>query len=183
MKKNYIHLLNIVYGFAVLVCLYLTFTSESLDINSIIINGLLFVIVFLILFHAKKTMKNIVAITQDLKNATQKITTDFEQEQKYLWERYNGENSEALFQNNYLVESYKKYTFERNRLASISDNKYKCDVSDYINEEMIDALMKKNVYNLVPGVMTGLGILGTFLEHSWVFLLVCKILIQAIRRK
>lgn len=31
---------------------------------------------------------------------------------------------------------------------------------------MIDALMKKNVYNLVPGVMTGLGILGTFVSLS-----------------
>lgn len=167
MKKSYINLLNIVYGFAVLVCLYLTFTSQSLDIYSIIINVLLFVIVFWIFFKAKNTMKNIVNITQDLKNATQKITTDFEQEQKYLWEKYNGENGEALFQNNYLVESYKKYTFERNRLASISENKYKCDVSDYINEEMIDVLMKKNVYNLVPGVMTGLGILGTFVGLSF----------------
>lgn len=167
MKKNYIHLLDIVYGLAVIVCLYLTFTSESLDIDSITINGALFIIVFWIFFKAKKTMKNIVAITQDLKNATQKITTDFELEQKYLWEKYNGENGEALFQNDYLVESYKKYTFERNRLASISDNKYKCDVCDYINEEMIDAVMKKNVYNLVPGVMTGLGILGTFVGLSF----------------
>ena len=167
MKKNYIHLLDMVYGLAVIVCLYLTFTSESLDINSIVINGALFIIVFWIFFKAKKAMKNIVDITQDLKNAIQKITTDFEQEQKYLWEKYNGENGEALFQNNYLVESYKKYTFERNRLASISENKYKCDVSDYINEEMIDALMKKNVYNLVPGVMTGLGILGTFVGLSF----------------
>ena len=167
MKKNYIHLLDIVYGLAVVVCLYLTFTSESLDINSIMINGVLFIIVFWIFLKAKKAMKNIVDITQDLKNAIQKITTDFEQEQKYLWEKYNGENGEALFQNNYLVESYKKYTFERNRLASISENKYKCDVSDYINEEMIDALMKKNVYNLVPGVMTGLGILGTFVGLSF----------------
>lgn len=167
MRKNYIRLLDIVYGFAVLVCLYLTFTSESIDIYSIIINGLLFVIVFWIFFNAKRTMKSIVAITQDLKNATQKITTDFEQEQKYLWEKYNDENGEALFQNSHLVESYRKYTFERNRLASISENKYKCDVSDYINEEMIDALMKKNVYNLVPGVMTGLGILGTFVGLSF----------------
>ena len=167
MKKKYTHLLDIIYIFAVFVWLYLTFKSESLDIYSNVINVALFAIVFLIFSHAKKAMKNIVAITQDLKNATQKIITDFEQEQKYLWEKYNGENGEALFQNNYLVESYKKYTFERNRLASISDGKYKCDVSDYINEEMIDALMKKNVYNLVPGVMTGLGILGTFVGLSF----------------
>lgn len=167
MKENYIHLLDIVYGLAVIVCLYLTFTSESLDITSIMINGALFIIVFWIFFKAKKAMKNIVDITRDLKNATQKIKNDFEQEQKYLWEKYNGENGGALFQNNYLVGSYKKYTFERNRLASISDNKYKCDVSEYINEEMIDALMKKNVYNLVPGVMTGLGILGTFVGLSF----------------
>lgn len=67
MKKKYTYLLDIVYVLAALVCLYLTFKSESPDIYSIIINAALFVIVFLIFFHAKKAMKNIVAITQDLK--------------------------------------------------------------------------------------------------------------------
>lgn len=168
MRKNYrIHLLDFVYGATFLLFLYLTFSSESRDIYSIIINGLLFMIVFWIFFNAKRTMKSIVAITQDLKNATQKITVDFEKDQKYLWEKYNSENCEALFQNSHLVDIYKKYTFERKRLASISENKYKCDISDYINEELIDSLMKKNVYNLIPGVMTGLGILGTFVGLSF----------------
>ena len=168
MKKKYrVHLLDVVYVIACLLFLFLTITSESRDVTSIIINGVLFVVVFLIFFNAKRTMKNIVDITRNLQNATKKITVDFEKEQKYLWEKYSSENNETLFQNKYLVEIYKKYMFERNRLASISENKYKCDISDYINEDLIDSLMKKNVYNLVPGVMTGLGILGTFIGLSF----------------
>lgn len=168
MKKKYrVPLLDVVYVFACLLFLFLTITSESRDVISIIINGVLFVIVFWIFFNAKRTMKNIVDITRNLQNATKKITVDFEKEQKYLWEKYSSENSEVLFQNKYLTEIYKKYMCERNRLASISENNYKCDISDYINEDLIDSLMKKNVYNLVPGVMTGLGILGTFIGLSF----------------
>ena len=168
MKKRYrVFLLDVVYVLACLLFLFLTITSVSKDVISIIINGILFVVVFWIFFNAKRTMKNIVDITRNLTNASHKITVDFQKEQRYLWEKYNDENSESLFQNEYLVEIYKKYIFERNRLASISENKYKCDISDYINEDLIDSLMKKNVYNLVPGVMTGLGILGTFVGLSF----------------
>ena len=56
---------------------------------------------------------------------------------------------------------------ERNRLDQITDGKYKCSIEDYINEEYIDTVTKKNVLNLVPGVMTGLGILGTFIGLSF----------------
>ena len=73
----------------------------------------------------------------------------------------------CYFQNEHLMKVYKKYRFDRKRLATVSANNYKCDISDYINEDLIDSLMKKNIYNLVPGVMTGLGILGTFVGLSF----------------
>lgn len=166
-NRHKLYLLDLVYGIAFVLFVYLTVTSESWDIISFIINILLFGIVFLIFLNAKKVMKNIVNITDDLYRVAEKITVDFEKEQTYLWEKYNDDSSEELFQNLHLVEVYKKYLFERKRLAAISESKYKCDVSDYINEDLIDSLMKKNVYNLVPGVMTGLGILGTFVGLSF----------------
>lgn len=167
MKKNRLQLLNAVYGFACLLCLFLTVIGTSKDIASIFINVILFIVVYVIFFNAKRTMKIIIGITDDLKHVTDEIREDFENEQNPLWEKYNKENGESLFENEYLVKIYKKYLFDRKRLASVSANQYKCDISDYINEDLIDSLMKKNIYNLVPGVMTGLGILGTFVGLSF----------------
>lgn len=166
-KNDRVRLLGIVYAGAFILFVILTATSKSIDTVSLIINILLFAVVFMIFFNARKAMKMIVSITGDLQSATERITADFEKEQSYLWEKYNSENSELLFQNEHLMKVYKKYRFDRKRLATVSANNYKCDISDYINEDLIDSLMKKNIYNLVPGVMTGLGILGTFVGLSF----------------
>ena len=166
-KKDRVRLLGIVYAGAFILFVILTATSKSIDMVSLIINVLLFAVVFMIFFNARKAMKMIVSITGDLQSATERITADFEKEQSYLWEKYNSDNSDLLFQNEHLMKVYKKYRFDRKRLATVSANNYKCDISDYINEDLIDSLMKKNIYNLVPGVMTGLGILGTFVGLSF----------------
>ena len=42
-----------------------------------------------------------------------------------------------------------------------------CDIDDYLNEYYIDSVMKCGLISIVPGVMTGLGILGTFIGLSF----------------
>lgn len=164
-KLEKIHVLDVVYGIAVLVCLGLTFAGAVVDAASIVINVALFIIVFVIFFNARKAIQNIVDITKDLKRVTEKIKEESESLQENLWDRYSCDNAESLFENKELIRVYQDYVKERKKLAIISEN-YKSDISDYINEAFIDSLMKKNVYNLVPGVLTGLGILGTFIGLS-----------------
>ena len=43
---------------------------------------------------------------------------------------------------------------------------YKCDIEEYINFNLIDTVIHRNRMNQVAGVMTGLGILGTFIGLS-----------------
>ena len=73
-KMDRVRLLGVVYFGAIILFIILTFTSESIDAVSVIINILLFVVVFLIFFNARKAMKMIVAITGDLRNVTERIT-------------------------------------------------------------------------------------------------------------
>lgn len=40
---------------------------------------------------------------------------------------------------------------------------YEGEISDYINEELLDAEINKQVIELISGAMTGLGLLGTFI--------------------
>ena len=160
--NNKIKGLYIIWGIMVIFFMSVTMTNSQNDIVSIIINIFLLAVVLVIFFNSGKKMKKIYDITEDLKNVTYKIQTDSEIENGYLWEKYLNIQPEELFHNNELIQAYKRYMFERKRLSYSTENKYKCSIEDYINEEFIDSVMKKNVLNLVPGVMTGLGILGTF---------------------
>ena len=42
-----------------------------------------------------------------------------------------------------------------------------CDIQDYINEEDMDQLIHRRMLELVPDIMTSLGILGTFMGLVW----------------
>ncbi|MDO4299262.1 MAG: MotA/TolQ/ExbB proton channel family protein [Lachnospiraceae bacterium] len=42
-----------------------------------------------------------------------------------------------------------------------------CDIEDYINEDEIDSLIRKRMLDLVPDILTSLGILGTFMGLVW----------------
>lgn len=164
--KNRVKWLFIMYLAMVIVFLGLTVTNQSMDMASIVINIALFVLVFVIFFNVRKGMTLVQEITKDLKNFTDRIEKDFEMEQGYLWEKYKNCEAEEFFKNKILIKTYKKYIHERERLFVLSNNNFKCNLEDYLNEELIDAVIKKNILNLIPGVMTGLGILGTFLGLS-----------------
>ncbi len=42
-----------------------------------------------------------------------------------------------------------------------------CDIEDYINEDETDSMIHKKMLDLLPDVMTSLGILGTFMGLVW----------------
>lgn len=42
-----------------------------------------------------------------------------------------------------------------------------CDIEDYINEDEVDRLIHRRMLELIPDVMTSLGILGTFMGLVW----------------
>lgn len=42
-----------------------------------------------------------------------------------------------------------------------------CDIEDYVNEDKVDQLIHRRMLELIPDVMTSLGILGTFMGLVW----------------
>lgn len=160
------NLLYIVYAIMVVVFIGLTIGSDGVDASSLFINFSMFVIVFLIFFRCMKNMKKIQDMTEDLNQAVLKIDNDYQDMNTYLWNDKKEIYLNELFVQQELREAYTKYGRERKRLAETISNNYKCNIDEYINESLIDSTMKKNVFNLVPGVMTGLGILGTFIGLS-----------------
>ena len=71
--------------------------------------------------------------------------------------------NDKLYINTEIKDAYENYKSECNRLYQ-EEQEYKyCDISDYINEELLNHIARSAFNDLVGSTMTGLGILGTFL--------------------
>ncbi len=153
--------LFLTFGLMAALCVYLNLTAGSLDYTNIIISAAMFVIVFAIFCFAFAKMATIDNMIDDLENATEEIRSDFKAERKFLWDSYRVK--ENLFLQPILKVRYREFTSEVLRMEELSGDLYRCDIGDYINQDLIDDSISRNILNLVSGTMTGLGILGTFI--------------------
>ncbi len=166
-RKWYEWLLTITFFAMIALCVGLNLTTGQKEgTANIIVNGVMFLIVGLIFVKCEIgsffPMNRIIA---DLHKATEKIRSDALNSHQFLWEPYKTSGVE-LFEEKHLLEAFQDYRFELNRITNNEKAYYKCDIEDYINTGIVDAVMHRNVLNQVPGVMTGLGILGTFIGLS-----------------
>ena len=71
-----------------------------------------------------------------------------------------------VFVNNELKDAFQKYQLSMKKYQTKRGFKNISDIEEYINEDLIDRI-GKNFFNAnMPGTLTGLGILGTFLGLS-----------------
>jgi len=129
------------------------FTGDVL-INLIFV-GLMFLIVLLnYIFFLRKTR----TLNNDFSKAVLKIKDHSQKDNAldlFLSEKelFNSEAAASAF-DEYRKEVYRIYTKER---ASVMP-----DIRDYINDGIVDAVIRTEITDQVSGAMTGLGILGTF---------------------
>ena len=165
-KKNYTFWLIFTYIVMAAVCAALIiFYKQSL--TSIIINITMFVIVAIVYGFAIHKFQIGWQFQKALYASTARIKNDARADRRYLWDQYKKDPSGVLFQDDILSRQYQKFLAEMRRLEQFKNADYKCNIEDYINQEYVDATMKKNILNLVAGTLTGLGILGTFVGLSF----------------
>lgn len=167
-RKWYEVLILLVYVGMILVFLYLNLFAEGQaeSVANIIVNVVMFAIVGVIFFSCEKgSFRPISKIIADLNRVTQKIETDAKHEHGFLWERYK-DDKEELFTDARLKELYQDYQYELYRIVRLDKRQYKCDIENYFNYDLVDQVMHRDQMNQVAGVMTGLGILGTFIGLS-----------------
>lgn len=135
--------------------------GASSDVVNIAVNAAMFVIVgFIILWSNMQCLSPVGKMTTSLYYTIRRMEFDFNKSGAYLWEDYRDELD--LFRNKILNQRFNEYRIERKRLNLLSEHGVTCEIEDYINEYMIDMQIKKGLVGSIPGVMTGLGILGTF---------------------
>lgn len=166
-KKWYEWLLLIVYIAMVVLCIALNATGiQKEGIANLIVNIGMFIIVAVIFlcceFNSFRPMGD---ISSDLDQATNKIRSDALNTHEYLWKPYSTVNAE-LFHNEKLKALYQDFLFALNRKKDKENAYYKPSIEEYINEDLVDTVMHRNMLNQVAGALTGLGILGTFIGLS-----------------
>lgn len=159
--------LPVVYVVMLAICIVLNITNDSLDLASVLVNAAMFIIVGAIFIYAYKRMARIDKIEDDFDIAISYIKQDYARRKCLLWDEYKTDDRYGIFNEIHLRNTYIDYVEEMNRLEKEApDNRYRCDIDDYINYQLIDDCVEKGRLNLIPGAMTGLGILGTFIGLS-----------------
>ncbi len=158
--------LPVVYVVMLGICILLNVTNDSLDLANVLISVCMFAIIGAIFVYAYKHLKHIDQMGEDFHIAISYIKGDYAKEKKLLWELYRTETRYGIFNEEHLRNSYVDYIEEMKRLENDEEGKYSCDIEDFINNQLIDDAVEKGRLSLVPGAMTGLGILGTFIGLS-----------------
>ena len=135
-----------------------TVTSDVnlwINIGFLVVIGVLLISSFLSFTKLSRCTNELVQQTRNL----QKEYGDSEEKEsglEYL-------KRQDVFVNHELKEAYTKYQLRMKKLYTRHGFKDVCDIDEYINEDLIDRIGKNFFNSNMPGTLTGLGILGTFL--------------------
>lgn len=164
-NKLYIFLFFMYVGMVVLI-LYINgvFTNEMTSASNLIINvGFLAVIGILFMISTISFIR-LNRLSDSLLLMTDKIYKAYDGGNHKLWEEYA--RKKKPFGDDILDEAFTRY---QKRMYSYTTKRgltNKCDLEDYINEDVINRVGMNYFNSAMPGTLTGLGILGTFVGLS-----------------
>ena len=167
-KRGYEILILFTYIAMSAVCIYLQFFTkgQSGSLSNLIVNVTMLIISGIIL--AGCVMGALIpasSMTADLIAVSERIEEDAKTAHGYLWDKYL-KDKDDLFVDKKLLKNYKDFKHELMRITGGGNPYYKCEIEDYIGVDLIDSVIHTERLGQVPGVMTGLGILGTFVGLS-----------------
>lgn len=158
----------------ILIALGVVFAGLSLyfsaDIVSAVVNiiALILMLAFLLAgmgkLHLKAGPKTgtgpLYACIMDLERLTAHLDElNQAQPSRQIWDTFC-EDEEWTYESAELEQALKKMNAEMDALSI--DGDYQVDISDYVNEDLISSVGNTDFNDFVSNVMTGLGILGTF---------------------
>ena len=108
-----------------------------------------------------KGLNPLIKMTKSISSVTARIEQMRSNQEGTLWEQIRKEKS--LFGNNKLDSMFEAYKYEMDRLYREHEENVQCDIAEYINEDNIEEEIHIHFLEQISGIMTGLGILGTFI--------------------
>ena len=167
MKNRSHYLLIPVYLFTVVFILFINgvFNGSVVSSVNLIINVGFLLVMGILLSISFASFVRLSHCTEELLFQAKQMQKEYEElgEKELCLEYLSREN---VFENEDLKDAFRKYQLRMKKFHTRRGFKDICDIEEYINEDLIDK-SGKNFYNSnMPGTLTGLGILGTFLGLS-----------------
>lgn len=167
MKGKLYYALYFLYVIVVAFVLYLNgvFTGEEVSLVNLSINVGFLIIIGILFIISSISFGRLNRVTYDLEDAAIRLQKEYkEADGKNLWANYK--DNDKVFEEEELQGAFNKYRLRVKSAKTRRGAGSSGDLGEYINEDLIDKI-GMNFYNSgVSGMLTGLGILGTFLGLS-----------------
>ena len=166
MKNRMYYILLPVYLFVVGFVLVVNgvFTGQMTSVSNLVINLaflLLIGILFLISFSSFNRLNR---LTDKLLGEADKIYKAYDEGDHKLWETYRTKSK--VFEDDVLDEAFYRYQKKMNSFQTRHGLMGRCEIEDYLNDDLLNQVGMNYYNSAISGTMTGLGILGTFIGLS-----------------
>lgn len=166
MKNRMYYLLLPVYLFVVGFVLIINgvFTGNVTSVSNLMINLtflLLIGVLFLVSFFSFSRLNR---MTDKLLDESDRICKAYDEGNHKLWETYRSKSK--IFEDDILDEAFARYQKKMNTFQTRHGLSGRCDIEDYLNEDLLNQAGMNYYNSAISGTMTGLGILGTFIGLS-----------------
>ncbi len=138
---------------AIGVCVFITYISRDVDQNTIIFNlSFLGIMLAAVIAAFAAGLRRLMGDCRGLRQGTDTVR------EGSVPDALSADNDRfSLFQNPFLDGCYREYC----RMLR-SNPQAPCDIRSFINEEAIETHAHRGILELIPDILTSLGILGTF---------------------
>lgn len=167
MKSKLYYALYFLYVIVVAFVLYLNgvFTGEEISVVNLSINVGFLVIIGIVFAISSVSFGRLNRVIYDLEDAAIRLQKDYKEAGgKNLWGTYK--DNDKFFEEKPLQEAFNKYRLRMKSAKTRRGASASCDLGEYINEDLVDKIGMNFFNSGVSGMLTGLGILGTFLGLS-----------------
>lgn len=167
MKNRLYFILFFVYVIVGAVVFYVNgvFSGEVSNMMNLLINGGFLLIIGVLFVISTISFGRLNACTDELQALTEKLLKEAKEAQgKSLWNNY--QDKKDLFETEGLKTAYQKYRMRMKSLRTKRGYIGGCELEEFINEDLLDRVSMSYFNSGMAGMLTGLGILGTFLGLS-----------------
>lgn len=167
MKNKLYFVLFFVYVIVAAVVLLVNsvFAGPNMSIVNLLINGGFLIIIGILFLISTISFGKLNRCTGELRSVAEAMYKEYKDGGgKSLWTTY--QDKKDLFYTEELKMAYNKYRGRMRSMRTKRGYNGNCDIEEFINEELINHVGMNFFNSAMPGLLTGLGILGTFLGLS-----------------
>ncbi len=167
MKSKLYYALYFLYVIVVAFVLYLNgvFTGEDISLVNLGINIGFLIVIGILFIISSISFGRLNRVTYELEDVAFRLQEEYKEAGgKNLWAKYK--DNDKVFEEEVLQTAFNKYRLRVRGTKTRRGAGSSCNLSEYINEDLLDRVGMNFFNSGISGMLTGLGILGTFLGLS-----------------